>query len=410
MYVWGQSEGEDIKDVTDRLAYLNFVHGSLAANYAKKLNSSRTHLKSVRNEESALTPRRNIREGIKLQISKIKSDGQKGTAVEQKIAELENQLRRAETEDSDAEKQFEVLKRKALRENEEVKWSAVREYAEKLILLANASTSFLDALPSIPPTAENPYIGAKATASTRASVQSSLNKWVTGHVKVPELNTSVDGIEPDTRSFGETHASELSGIGNSESASSIPSTGALNASPSSITQPPGNQPLDTKQLNQTPVQVPGHPSAERVTPTSSQAFSGSPPPSQSSVPTMSPTVAETGVPLAAGTEGPGPRKGSLSQQSRAPAYGSAEAIASTVATYPSAEDEKRRLAREERERILNQGSSSTAPTYESADEEKKRLERQERERVLQLGSGSGGKHEGPQNDPSDGPPPPAYHD
>jgi hypothetical protein len=127
---------------------------------------------------------------------------------------------------------------------------------------------------------------------------------------------------------------------------------------------------------------------------------------------MSPTVAETGVPLAAGTDGPGPRKGSLSQQqSKTPAYGSAEAIASTVSAYPSAEDEKRRLAREERERILNQGSSSTAPTYENADEEKKRLERQERERVLQLGgSGSGGKHEGPQNDPNDGPPPPAYHD
>jgi hypothetical protein len=128
--------------VTDRLAYLNFVHGSLAANYAKKLNSSRTHLKSVRDEESALTPRRNVREGVKLQISKIKNDGQKGTAVEQKIAELENQLRRAESEDSDTEKQFEVLKRKALRENEEVKWSAVREVSQVVLQRCSVINTF----------------------------------------------------------------------------------------------------------------------------------------------------------------------------------------------------------------------------------------------------------------------------
>ena len=394
-------------------------------------------MKSIRNEESTLSPRRNVREGIKLQINKIKSDGQKGAAVEQKIAELENQLKKAEAEDADAEKQFEILKRKALRENEEVKWSAIREvclvhivqpncllmlstpqYAEKLILLSNASTSFLDALPSVPPTTENPYTGAKSTASTRASVQSSLNKWVTGHVKIPELNTSVDGIEPDTRSFGETHASELSSIGNADGASSVPSTGALNASSSPATQSSTNQPLDTKQLNQTPVQIPGHPSAERPIATSPSAVSGSPPPSQPSVPTTSPTVAETGVPLASGTTGPGPRKGSLSQQGpgKVSAYGSAEAIASVTPSYPSAEDEKRRLAREERERILNQGSSSSAPTYESAEDEKKRLERQERERVLQLG-GSGGSGSGPrgdnkdgEHDLNDGPPPPAYHD
>jgi len=417
MYIWGQSEDEDVKDVTDRLAYLNFVHGSLAANYAKKLNVSRSHLKGIRDEETALSPRRNIREGINLQINKIKSDGQKGAAVERKIAELENQLKKAKEEDSDTDKQFEILKRKAIRENETEKWAAIREYAEKLILLADASTSFLDALPPHPPTPESPYVGAKATAATRASVQSSLNKWVTGHVKVPDLNSSTEGIEPDTRSFGESHASELSGIGSSDGGSSVPAAGALNTAPSPVKQPStANQPIDANQLNQTPVQIPSQTGAEKLTTSSPPPVSGSPPPSQSSAPTTSPTVAETGVPLAAGISGPGPRHGSLSQSAppaKAAAYGSQEAIASTTPSYPSAEDEKRRLAREERDRILNSGSSQQAPVYESAEDEKKRLERQERERVLQLGgsggSGSGSKH-GPKDGEDEGAPPPAYHD
>jgi hypothetical protein len=109
------------------MAYLNFVHGALAANLSKKLDGSRTHLKSIRDEEVSLTPRRNVREGITQQINRIKSEGQKGAAIDQRIAELEGYLKKANAEDGDAEKQYEILKRKAFRENEVAKWSAIRE-------------------------------------------------------------------------------------------------------------------------------------------------------------------------------------------------------------------------------------------------------------------------------------------
>ena len=60
----------------------------------------------------------------------------------------------------------------------------------------------------------------------------------------------------------------------------------------------------------------------------------------------------------------------------------------TSKSYESAEDEKKRLQREERERILNQGPPVAAPNPkpETAEEEKKRLEREERERLLASGS------------------------
>jgi hypothetical protein len=298
----------------------------------------------------------------------------------------------------------------------------LQQYAEKLIVLANASNSFLDALPAVPPTADNPYKGAKATATTRAAVQTSLNNWVTGHVKVPELNnTSSNANDGDTRSFGESHASELSNINPSTSTASIPSGGALNASPSlphtGSSQSSTVQPVNISNLNLTPIQVSAHGSQDRVfsvSPTSGDPAASL---SQQSLPTITPTIAETGIPLSSGAADPGPKQGSLAQQSKTPAYGSVDAGATPSYGHPSAEDEKKRLAREERERVLNNGGSSSTPKYESAEDEKKRLERAERERVLQLGatdgasgSGTDRRNETRQDDHFDGPPPPAYHD
>jgi hypothetical protein len=87
-------------------------------------------LKSLRDAETALTPRRNIRAGIQMQITRMEHDQQKG--LEMKIFELKEQLKRAEHEDEPQEKEAELLKRKAVRESEQIKWEAIRE----VILLA----------------------------------------------------------------------------------------------------------------------------------------------------------------------------------------------------------------------------------------------------------------------------------
>ena len=127
------------------------------------------------------------------------------------------------------------------------------------------------------------------------------------------------------------------------------------------------------------------------------------------------------MPVAAGSEGPGPASGSLaggrggSQDNAsstvvgpgygesAPSYGSAGVPKyglndkGFAATYESAEDEKRRLERENRERVLrgsappssfqpSSGAASTSVTvtHETAEDEKRRLEREERERCGSL--------------------------
>lgn len=114
-----------IHTVTDRLAYLNFVQGSLAGSLSAKLDASRASLKALRDLETSITPRRNIRAGIQLQIHRVEHEQQKGN--EKKLADLRDQLKRAEAADQPAEREIEVVKRKAIRESEQLKWNALRE-------------------------------------------------------------------------------------------------------------------------------------------------------------------------------------------------------------------------------------------------------------------------------------------
>jgi Eisosome component PIL1 len=111
--------------VTDRLAYLNFVQGSLASSLALKLDSSRAPLKALRDAETNLAPRRNIRTGLQLQLAKLEHDQQKG--AEKRIVELKEQIKKAELDDQTQEKEVEIMKRKAMRESEQLKWEAMRE-------------------------------------------------------------------------------------------------------------------------------------------------------------------------------------------------------------------------------------------------------------------------------------------
>lgn len=111
--------------VTDRLAYLNFVQGSLASSLAVKLDAARAPLKALRDAETALAPRRNVRAGLHTQLARLEHDQQKG--MEKKILELKDQISKAENDDLAQEKEIELLKRKAVRESETLKWDAIRE-------------------------------------------------------------------------------------------------------------------------------------------------------------------------------------------------------------------------------------------------------------------------------------------
>jgi hypothetical protein len=111
--------------VTDRLAYINYVHGSLAGTLAGALNTARDPLKELRNAETALAPRRAARAGLQGQIARIEHAAERG--AEARVVQLREQLVMAERADADAEQEIERLKRTAVRDGERAKWAALRE-------------------------------------------------------------------------------------------------------------------------------------------------------------------------------------------------------------------------------------------------------------------------------------------
>ncbi|KAJ7783858.1 Eisosome component PIL1-domain-containing protein [Mycena maculata] len=424
LYTWGQAEDDDLKDVTDRLAYLNFVQGSLASSLAVKLDAARHTLKNLRDAETALQPRRNFRASLQLQIDRIVHDQPKG--LEKRLADLREQLRKANLEDQAQETEIALLKRQAVRESEQHKWEAIREYGEKLVLLSQAATPIIAALPTFPPTPANPYSGVQATGAARASLQRALDNYKTGHINLPPQTAGSDLSRSDTRSFGETHARELNSMTSDVSSSlepGLPLTPPPGDAPelppvsssksSTATSAPKAQspPIDPSTLNLSPAPIP-----DVASPTTSTAPVVAPIPTHASV---LPTVAETGVPVSAGASGPGPASGSLhdikaasstagprsgglpGNDSSVPAYGSAGGSQ----RFESASEEKRRLQAYSE---AAQQRAQPPAAYETAEQEKRRLEREERERLLAGSSGPSGSNQGPPPPEDDAPP--SYQD
>jgi Eisosome component PIL1 len=111
--------------VTDRLAFFNFVSGSLASALSKRLDDARVPMKTLRDAGNALAARHSIRAAYEREISKLETDRPRGH--EKRLAEVEQLLRRAEIEDDPLEKEVEILSRTAVRESEQAKWDAIRE-------------------------------------------------------------------------------------------------------------------------------------------------------------------------------------------------------------------------------------------------------------------------------------------
>ncbi|KDN43496.1 hypothetical protein RSAG8_06085, partial [Rhizoctonia solani AG-8 WAC10335] len=383
--------------------------------------------------------------GMKAEIEKIRQAGTTGKAPAngaERIAELEAQLGKAEQDDAPQEREVVLLKRRALIECERKKWSAFREYAAKLDVLADAAEALLEELPEQEPTA--PYTGAQNTARIRSQLQNALDSYQPAQgrpnrFKAPHADPGV-GVGADTRSFGETHKDELNSL--PPTAATTPQTGPgalaeqrfgsqglgqhFDPVSATVAQPgegftrtsatataghaqPQPAPINPTALNNAPASIPTHspsvsshlrdtsvtqdattvPSTTGATTAPSTTTSAAPiPAAQHDV-----TVAETGVPLTAGAEGPGPKSGSLSRNNvpttapptGPPQTGTAPPVAGNelpgfagATKHESAEEEKARLAKEEREHLLHSGGTA----HPTADEEKARLEREERDRLL----------------------------
>lgn len=229
------------------------------------------------------------------------------------------------------------------------------------MLLSQATTPVITALPSIPPTSEHPYTGAQATGAARASLQHALDNHQIGDTNFLSQLTPSESLGSDTQSFGDSHASELAII-NSQS---IPPQAPHTSTQSSSTLGNPSSPIDPVTLDSSSAPIPSPPATVLDTlPTTPQI----------------PTVAETGTPAPAEAANIGPAGGSTHELHQS------DFTASSASSYQPAE-EKRHLAATYSQQPVSQdqGPQATPVPYEAYEKETSRLEREERERSSQAG-------------------------
>lgn len=113
--------------VTDRLAYLNFVQGSLVSVLSDRLDEARAPLKKLREAQAALSPRRSQRASIEAQVRTLQTNSNAKPGSEARIKELQDTLSKHNADDAPVEREVAELRRKAIKESEEMKWEAFRE-------------------------------------------------------------------------------------------------------------------------------------------------------------------------------------------------------------------------------------------------------------------------------------------
>ena len=186
-------------EVSDRLGFLNYVAGSLASTLAGKLNAARAPLKELRDQEVTLVQRRNVRVGLHNQLGRLEHSQEKG--LEKRIAELKEQIAKAEEHDGPIEREHEILLRKALRESEQQKFQALREVGGLISARFKSSLSFVLStvrssafsrrlpMPSLPFCHLSPHHRIAPTLAQRKQEPSVLLcsiHWITGNpVKLP---------------------------------------------------------------------------------------------------------------------------------------------------------------------------------------------------------------------------------
>ena len=107
------------------MGWLNYVQGELAQTLADKLDAARAPYKELRTAEAKFAPRRNLRANLENQLKRLESEGTRGK--EQRITDIRAQIAKLDEESKDEVKELEILKRKAFKESEQLKWEALRE-------------------------------------------------------------------------------------------------------------------------------------------------------------------------------------------------------------------------------------------------------------------------------------------
>ncbi|KAM0786658.1 hypothetical protein ACM66B_002107 [Microbotryomycetes sp. NB124-2] len=391
LFLWGQeAQGNDLKDVSDRLAWIEFETAKLFKEHARRVDQARSALKDVRNFENELVPKRKNKAALQAKLATTKSSSE--------LKRITSEIDQLDSELAPADNTLESLKRTKLHESFSLQLQAQRELGEKLSILAGYGELLLRTLES--DGFGSQYTGQEKTARIKGQATEALQGWTLPNADIPTPTLREGGESylgrADTQSFASTHGSEFSHVsdGHSHQGSLHHSSSAHGVTPppshpgghslhpipiaGAVASRPSPPPVPARHPSHDNGGVPAHtygsspggthlnlsPTPHDLGPSYSPRQQAYPvEPIESTSPSMpaGPTVAETGAPIV-GTGGPisgqlPNRKASLSSPS---GVGASSSTSASAAQYQSAAQEKALLEQAQVERERTQLAGATA--------------------------------------------------
>ncbi|QEL59953.1 sphingolipid long chain base-responsive protein PIL1 [Candidozyma auris] len=174
--LWGESNDDDISDITDKLGVLIYEIGELEDQFIDRYDQYRITLKSIRDIEGSVQPSRDRKQKITDQIAYLKYKDPQSP----KINVLEQELVRAEAESLVAEAQLSNITREKLKTAFNYQFDSTREHAEKIALIAGygkALLELLDESPVTPGETRPAYDGYEASKQIIIDCENALANW-----------------------------------------------------------------------------------------------------------------------------------------------------------------------------------------------------------------------------------------
>lgn len=198
---WGDETGDDaLSDLSDKLGVLLAEIAEQEDLFAQNLEESRNVLKVIRNTERSVQPTRDTKTKIADEIQKLKYKD----ANNPRVAELEQELVRAEAQSLVAEAQLANLTRQKFKEAYDIHLAAVVERAEKQVLLAKQARrvlNILDDTPIVPGDTHPTYEGTESARQILNEAEEDLRSW---QPNVEPIHTQAHGLGSNAMPVSQT--------------------------------------------------------------------------------------------------------------------------------------------------------------------------------------------------------------
>lgn len=192
--LWGEDNDDDVSDITDKLGVLIYEMGELEDQFIDKYDQHRVTLKSIRNIEASVQPSRDRKSKLTDEIAHLKYKDPQSP----KITVLEQELVRAEAESLVAEAQLSNITREKFKAAYEYQFDSLREYSEKMALIAGygkALLELLDDAPVTPGETRLAYDGYDASKQIIIDAENALANWTLDNAQVkPSLSLHQEDV------------------------------------------------------------------------------------------------------------------------------------------------------------------------------------------------------------------------